>query len=276
MNKKNKKGFTLIEILAVIAIIAILVLLASPSIASSKAKAKLAHIKNDVKVAENLLTEKRLEDERFYLSSLPTSEPKDKLYSYRGEEKRKGPFYDITALVDSNLKGYFLSDKDGYVYYTETSDSRPINSINGGHHVNGLYSGGKSGGVYRNDKPIFNYSLNLSENADDRIYSFMFEVKDKNTGEVIEFKTLGLTKENGKFYKAKGLDFKHTEIKPTKENLKLYIEFEKPEGDFNYEVRKVVSVAPISISPQYVSSEEKLTLTQDKWINNDGWKSNRN
>ncbi|NMA86823.1 MAG: type II secretion system protein [Tissierellia bacterium] len=57
MLKRNKKGFTLIELIVVMAIIGILVMLAMPKFMGYTEKAKLTKIQNDIKVAENKVEE---------------------------------------------------------------------------------------------------------------------------------------------------------------------------------------------------------------------------
>ena len=52
---KNKKAFTIIELIIVIVILGILVLLATPIFKGYIEKAHLANIKNDIKVAENVV-----------------------------------------------------------------------------------------------------------------------------------------------------------------------------------------------------------------------------
>lgn len=52
---KNKKAFTIIELIIVIVILGILVLLATPIFKGYIEKAHLANIKNDIKVAETVV-----------------------------------------------------------------------------------------------------------------------------------------------------------------------------------------------------------------------------
>jgi len=68
MNKlfsKNKKAFTIIELIVVVAILGILVLLAGPRLLGYVEKAELARIQHDVKVMENKMAEVLTTDNKF-------------------------------------------------------------------------------------------------------------------------------------------------------------------------------------------------------------------
>ena len=68
MNKlfsKNKKAFTIIELIVVVAILGILVLLAGPRLLGYVEKAELARIQHDVKVMENKMAEVLTTDNNF-------------------------------------------------------------------------------------------------------------------------------------------------------------------------------------------------------------------
>lgn len=185
----NRKGFTIIELLAVIAIVGVLVLLAAPSLLGQSKKARESAIKNDVKVAKVEFAEAFLDDDDFFLKKkevyLPTSA---ELMNERGKvdfSKVSGPLFEITDLVDSNLKGSFLVNQGGEVFYynqkiksndKDRGDQIPELTENikenfvildyknpsGGYQKNGLIEGffkvkGVKTGVY-------NYNVNMTDN----------------------------------------------------------------------------------------------------------------
>lgn len=120
----NKKGFTITELLIVIAILAVLVLLAMLGFKGYKERARIVHIKHDVKVAEGLVGEYLIRD-----SSLP-----DMWVSSNPEESTRD-VYDTRGLVDTvmdgnykiipksefktNLPGNFHANEGGKVYYED-------------------------------------------------------------------------------------------------------------------------------------------------------------
>lgn len=65
MKLKNRKAFTIIELIVVIAILGILVLLAGPRLLGYVEKAELARIQHDVKVMENKMAEVLTTDNKF-------------------------------------------------------------------------------------------------------------------------------------------------------------------------------------------------------------------
>lgn len=72
-NKKKKKGFTLIELIIVIAIIAILAAIAIPKFGEVRKdaafKSDIANAKTIANAVSTLVTENKLEDETYYISS---------------------------------------------------------------------------------------------------------------------------------------------------------------------------------------------------------------
>lgn len=125
---KNKKGFTLIELIVVIAILGILVLLATPKFIGYVEDAKLAQIKNDVKAYESEMTALLIKDptagDMWIMTEADYMD--EKFYDKRGliEEDLSGQrFYVINddVNVNSKLKGEFLRTEDDTVYYYNES-----------------------------------------------------------------------------------------------------------------------------------------------------------
>jgi type IV pilus assembly protein PilA len=83
LTKKRNKGFTLIELIVVIAVIAVLVLLATPKFLDYTRDAKIAQIKNDIKVAEEVVEEYLIKNN----DTLPDSLTPIDLSTPLGEEK---------------------------------------------------------------------------------------------------------------------------------------------------------------------------------------------
>ena len=136
MKIKSKKGFTLIEVLTVIAIFGILVLLASPRFLGYTEQAKLAQIKNDIKVHENHIDSELTRNE-FYIenwksissNTLNSLKVENKVYDKRGllesnYEFKGEEYYEIPRkLVNTKLKGEFVLSKDEKVYYFDSKQS---------------------------------------------------------------------------------------------------------------------------------------------------------
>lgn len=144
---KNKKGFTLIELIVVIIVIGVLVLLAAPKFLGYTEKAKLTQIQNDVKAMENSV--------EVYLSNSDnrfdnwTDSDKDlneiaaggKLFEVSGlvEEVDTSKNYkivpdEIKNKVNTKLTGAFYSDDSAKVYYE--SDK----TLGGENKDNGIYT----------------------------------------------------------------------------------------------------------------------------------------
>lgn len=144
MPKRNKRGFTLIELIVVMAIIGILVLLAMPKFLGYTQRARITNIKHDVKVAED-----KIEEYLIKYHKLPddwVEVTKEQLEALKDEKK----LYDKEGLVENNvddgeykiikddfvkteirskLKGTFYANNDGRVYYEDTKAGKPNEDI---------------------------------------------------------------------------------------------------------------------------------------------------
>ena len=130
---KRKKGFTLIELLTVIAILGILVLLAVPRFLGYTEQAKLAQIKNDIKVHENHIDSELTRNE-FYIenwspvtsSALNDLKAEGNAYDKRGlldnsYEFKENEYFEIPKkIVNTKLKGKFILSDGGNVYYFDS------------------------------------------------------------------------------------------------------------------------------------------------------------
>lgn len=157
--KLNKKrGFTIIELLVVIGIIAVLVLLAAPKVLTHMEESRVAHIQNDVKVTEDLVSVYLTTEDNndFTEYSLVAETPTGKIYDKKGifAEGIGGDLYDVSNIIKSSLKGSFLSDPSGKVYYVdkarkadkiEDEVTEPEGIINDWHYYtrSELYKGAK-------------------------------------------------------------------------------------------------------------------------------------
>ena len=133
MKFKNKKGFTLIELVAVMSIIAILLLMATPRVLGNTGKANEAKIVTDVGIIESAA---RIYNSENY--SYPIGIPVDvqMLKTYADEGKvvtvnGKISYSEITDMdineVDMDLiknyvrvypEGYFYIGESGIIYYS--------------------------------------------------------------------------------------------------------------------------------------------------------------
>ncbi|HHT98009.1 MAG TPA: hypothetical protein GXZ90_08980 [Clostridiales bacterium] len=142
MNKLRKfyKGFTFIELLVIIVILGILILLALPRFKGHIENAHLAHIKNDVKVAEGIATPELFENNNEWPKYW---EPVDKDWLVLIAERNA--LYETKGLVDgeieddeyarmtkesftTKLKGDFYVNKGGKAYYVNNADKIAIMS----------------------------------------------------------------------------------------------------------------------------------------------------
>lgn len=147
MLKRNKRGFTLIELIVVMAIIGILVMLAMPKFMGYTEKAKLTNIQNDIKVAENKVEELLVKEDKEFAkwgkvdkSKLEEAKDEWKLYGRGGlvtvdnprEKDIEAGEYKIIDTkfvkveVRSKLKGTFYANSDGRVYYEDVKDKEKV------------------------------------------------------------------------------------------------------------------------------------------------------
>ena len=116
---KNKKGFTLVELLAVIVILAVLVLLAVPSVIkmldNTKKNAFIVEAENIIKAGKNA-----------YASDMLNSEITDGCYALS----------DLSEYVDKNFEGY-----GGSVYIDSENNSDRVWLSDGKYIIAGSYSG---------------------------------------------------------------------------------------------------------------------------------------
>ena len=114
---KNKKGFTLIELMAVIAILAILIVLAIPNIlkifTSSKEKAFLVQVKELYKAAEQEIINKNISNSSVIIKKFDSNE-EDKKINLSGTQNLK---YCI-KIQDNKITSIAVSNGD-YWYFNE-------------------------------------------------------------------------------------------------------------------------------------------------------------
>ena len=129
---KNKKGFTIIELLVTIAVIAILVLLAVLGISNYIEKAQIARIQNDVRAVENVANAYHLEHGDYDTDGIiPIDDLREKasqgdFYTKKGKEETvdEDKTYEklsssITDEANSSLPGDFIIDDDGNAGYID-------------------------------------------------------------------------------------------------------------------------------------------------------------
>ena len=143
MQKRNKnEAFTIIELIVVMAIIAILVLLASPKFLNQTAEAKEIQIKNDVKVVENILESYMLRNNDKLSNDLEFKDKAEveeslaegKVYDYMEIVKtiEGDKFYVLKDIGNSKLKGEFVANEGGKVYYISDKASKDNNDDDDG------------------------------------------------------------------------------------------------------------------------------------------------
>lgn len=140
MLNKNKKGFTLIELIVVMAIIGILVLLAMPKFLDYTQRARITNIRHDVKVAEDKIEEylikyHKLPDDWVEVTKEQLEALKDekKLYNKEGLVENNVDDGEYKIIKDdfvkteirSKLKGTFYANNNGKVYYEDTKAGKP-------------------------------------------------------------------------------------------------------------------------------------------------------
>ena len=143
---KNKKAFTIIELILVIVIIAILVLLAMPRLQGFVKNAKVKRIIYDVKIVEGIMAEKEITDssllnsfKEIKNSKISRSIEDGILYDINGKiakidnlsEKtyREPPQKTTKSDAGTKLKGSFYIDEKGNVLYRDKEIIPRIKSI---------------------------------------------------------------------------------------------------------------------------------------------------
>lgn len=145
MKEKSKNGFTLIEVLIVITIITILILLATTKFMNYAKKAKTENIKNDIKIAENILDEYLMHYDELpnswastSISDLNKLANLGELYSTRGLIIQLNDNDSTYLNIDKNflldkmntkLKGNFYTNLGGRVYYEDTGLTSSQNNL---------------------------------------------------------------------------------------------------------------------------------------------------
>ena len=140
MKKKflSRDAFTLIELLTVVAILGIIILIAVPKFLGYTEKAKIAHIKNDVKVAEVIMSEYSMNKKGFpdewpdvSVAKLRDIASNSKLYDVTGytSEVPDGNYkeIDINYLkthMKTHLGGKFYVNEDAKVFYENKKPSK--------------------------------------------------------------------------------------------------------------------------------------------------------
>lgn len=132
---KDRKGFTLIEIIIAIAVLTVLILIATPRFLNYSMDARVAQIVNDVKVAQDIigthLTENDdtlpIEATEYLLEDLNQAIIDKKVFSTDGIvlSELNGNFRDTTDMsniknMKSKLDGRFVTSSTGIVYYIHT------------------------------------------------------------------------------------------------------------------------------------------------------------
>ena len=131
--RRNKRAFTLIELIVVIAVLGILVLLAAYKFLGHTQEARLAHVQNDVRAYESVIEIAMIEDESYIESKNWGTVEIEEMEEYRDEGAlfdREGAvendyefddrhFEVEEELVNSKLKGLFIVNAGGKVYYYE-------------------------------------------------------------------------------------------------------------------------------------------------------------
>lgn len=162
-SKRNKKGFTLIELIVVIAVLGILVLLAAPKFLGYTNDAKIAQIKADIKTYETALAAELVDDDKFSKdwtevdeSTLEKHKDDEKLFSKKGlvdsTYQFDGDYVEIPndiGLIKTDLKGDFFLGEGGEVYYYD--EKVKIDKDKGS---NGGSTGGSDKEVSGGDKEV--------------------------------------------------------------------------------------------------------------------------
>lgn len=133
---RNNKAFTLIELIVVIAILGILVLLATPKFLGYTEDARIAQIKNDIRVIGDFIEGDRINKNDYFngwqtvnIESLNAYKGEGTLFDKRGKVNNSkefaGEYYKVPEkFKNSKLKGDFIYSKKGEVYYNDEVDGK--------------------------------------------------------------------------------------------------------------------------------------------------------
>lgn len=141
-----RKGFTLIELLTVVAILGVIILIATPKFTSYTQDARIAQIKADTKTYGNMISSELSENPEFFgdwveipFSSIEVYRDEESLFSRKGLVKKSdslgGKFFKIEDSeigVNSKLRGLFIYNSGGEVYYREGTANLVADESNNG------------------------------------------------------------------------------------------------------------------------------------------------
>lgn len=123
MNKMNKKGFTLIEMLVVIAIIAILVAIIVPTVMRANTKAKAASDAANLRTVISEATINILSDDTF-VNKATASTPATVSTDYYTEVESESGDGALIVVIDVNgsVNAYFGDAEHNVEYYADLAD----------------------------------------------------------------------------------------------------------------------------------------------------------
>lgn len=142
MISKNRRGFTIIELVVVLAVIGILILLAMPRFMGHIKNFRITLIRHDIKVIEDKIAERYINGNHIFQEWDKISEDlkelvsQGKLYETAGLAKEVEPAeyrivpVEIKKEGRTKLKGSFYVNKAGKVYYEDTKGSKITSNNN--------------------------------------------------------------------------------------------------------------------------------------------------